>query len=381
LVYRDVFDSLAWPQLLKAWRFALRPTNLVLGGALLFSSLLVLRAIDALLTQRNQADSLARAVRNAFSFPPPRSGLAQLLTFRSGQVLQLLSERPWQMLLLLVPICVLLALFGGAIARNTAELWTQPAAKSWPITLALSIRKLGSGVAGLLGPLLVVLLLLGLVSVLGFGISVPFAGVVAGGLFVVPLLLTLVAALLLVAYCLSLPMLLAGTMFEGTDSIDVVQRSLAYAFAKPVRLALYWALLIVQGAVLVWCVGALVQLTLSLCVWAITGLANNDVASAMEHAIVRGSTLPNAAADLGLAGHAIAWWSKLAQSLPAVVGVSYACCAASLLYGTMRRVCDGQDASELFDPVVANRVQQRTQESHARDDRAREDEARSEGDA
>ncbi len=369
-VYRDLIDSLAWPQLLKAWRFALRPANLILSAALLFGSLLVLKGVDALFAARYPADSLTRALRNAFSFPPPRSGFANLLEFRAGQLLQLLAERPWQLLVLAVPLSVLLALFGGAIARTTAELWAQPAARPWPQTLALSIRKLAPSIAALLVPLVALLLMLGLVSVIGAGVGVPVAGAVAGGLFVVPIVLALLCALLLLAFVLALPMLVASVMFEGTDSIDAVQRSLAYVFAKPVRLVLYWLLLAAQGALLVTVLGMLVRGTLALCHWAMTGLVNADVASALEHALVRGQVLPTAAKDLGFGGHAIAWWSKLAQSLPAVAGLSFACCAGAMLYGTMRRVCDGQDASELFDPVLADQAAARAAASHARDDAA-----------
>lgn len=377
VVYRDVYDSLAWPQLLKAWRFALRPANLVYAAILLFASLLLVHAVDSLLrlfASNNEAAAtplLSRSIHNALSFPPPRADWLSGVEFRVGQVLQLVTDRYTALLLLSVPWILLIALFGGAIARTTALMWTQPAVKPWTVVFATSLRKLASSSAALLGPLFACGLLVGLLSLLGYLLSVPGLQLVGGALFIVPLAIALVAVLLLVALALSCVMLVPAVMIEGTDAIDAVQRCFAYVFAKPVRVVLYWALLVAQGIVLTLVVARLVHGALSLTSWAAGGLVNRDVAAALDACIVKGSPTINASFDLGTTGTMLCFWSKLAQSLPSIVGVSFAFVAGTLLYGTMRRVCDGQDPSEVFDPIAARGVEERTSLSHARDEAAK----------
>lgn len=372
---RDVVDSLAWPQLLKTWRFALRPSNMIFAAGLLTLLLLLVRGADAIVSlfeKRAPSTTLLRSIDNALTFPPPRSDWITSVTFRAEQVLQLITDKQqtFALLLLVLPASLVIALLGGAISRSTAEMWTQPSSGPWPMMLGISLRRIASSAASLLGPLVVLAMGLGLLSIVGYAFALPFVRGAAGIAFGFASILSLVMVLVLSAYVLTLPMLVPANMIEGTDAIDSVQRCLAYAFAKPVRLAAYWLVLFAQGAALVWVVGTLCGWTLKLSSWAFGGFLPEDIARAATLCILRGKS-EGSVHDLGFAAHALCFWSKLVQSVPVVAGVSYSFAAGTLLYGTMRRVCDGQDASEIFDPIAAQRVEDRTLASHASDDSAR----------
>jgi hypothetical protein len=157
--------------------------------------------------------------------------------------------------------------------------------------------------------------------------------------------------LLLAAYVFSLPMLVPAVACEGTDAIDAAQRCFAYALARPLRLALYLAVVVVQGVLLTLVIAALLNAAVQACAWVATAWADPAAREYLRDAALRtAEATSDTPGSRVLAGRLIAFWSGLPAALLAALGVSYWFSSGTVLYLAMRQVCDGQDIGELWTP-------------------------------
>ena len=125
------------------------------------------------------------------------------------------------------------ALFGGGIARLDAldtGLGRKPTA--WD-GLEFAWANIGRLVGAVLLPLVIVIFLAGLVAVVGIPFNLPVLDVVGGILYVIPMALALICAILLLGYALLAPVLLGSVAVERADAGEAIQGAWGSLFAKP----------------------------------------------------------------------------------------------------------------------------------------------------
>lgn len=219
------------------------------------------------------------------------------------------------------------------------------AARRWPSLLGIGLI-----------PCLGVSVALGCLAAFGGALlSLPYADVLGGIFYIIAILIGLIGAAIIVLTALASPMLIPAVVCEGTDALDALQRGFAYVVLRPLRL--FGSMLVLAA------IGAILAVTLSFLADRVVWLADRGATLIpIDHpreviAEARGATeTPDAtdqaepAAAPGPAARAIAFWSDAIALALGGWMVSYICCAGTLLYLTMRRVCDGQDVEELWSP-------------------------------
>ena len=175
-------------------------------------------------------------------------------------------------------------------------------------------------------------------------LRVPVLNVVSGLLFVVPLLVALLGAVLAVTAVLSFPLMPAAIAVEDCDAGDAITRAAALALARPL---LWIALLATSLVVLV--IGGLI-------VASVLGLASGTV-SAMLAAIggEAGRALASGdASDIAalfgpdrLVGMLVGFWRALLDSVLAAYLFSLACDLATRAYLMMREQIDGENPATI----------------------------------
>lgn len=371
LTLDDLTADLTWPRLLRVGRLALRPARLGLGTIYIAGCGVLLSLGNALDGDPDRSLLRAGAGRIAGSFMDFVHGLAGLHINAAANALldvfvrgPLATAREAGWALLVLPLLLVWTLItGAAICRTAATELAWSRTTSWPEAVAMAIRRWKS----LLGAVLVPLIVLWVVTA-GMGaaawalFNLPVlrtVGALAWGLF---LFGGLVIAVVALGYLLGHMMLTPAVVCEGADTIDAVQHAYAMGLGRPVRLVTYAVILAVQAVVL----GAIVAVVIGAAVLG-AQLAGHMGAGDRGDAIIDDSrsagfvlgdapTTPAATQDPGSAA-IVRVWTMAFVALGYGAAVSYWWCASTGLFLAMRRVCDGQEFSELWSPGMIDGTQ------------------------
>jgi hypothetical protein len=396
----DYIADLLWPRVLRSAAYGLRAGRLGLGFFAVVIAALLLGVGQWL-------DRLAWGARPPMGWMGGSEGMFAW-SWYVHLPWRLVSVWPLTTLvvgpLLLVAWLTLLA----AISRLTACEVSQGRFLSWWEGLAFAVARWKSILGAVLGPLVFVWLVVLGVAVLGWlGLSWPWLNIVGAVFYFVLLAAGLFAAGVLAVYLLGHNLLIPAIVCEGADAIDAVQRGFAYTLARPVRLAIYLALGVVSLIVVVGIVSAIT-------VWGIDFAARGATAfmpraavnegrvyeaqsrrsvwegtrSALEESglgIVFSLTDPFAAfqaapsrSDVArpfgvaaeptrpttprpdqsgeltrtytAAAHVVRFWTLIPLVALAGAAVSCGMSVVTVVYLAIRRVCDGQDISEIWWP-------------------------------
>jgi hypothetical protein len=389
----DFIADLLWPRVLRSAAYGLRAGRLGLG---FFA--VVIGALLLGLGQR--ADRLAWGPRPAMGWSEGSFAWAWYVHLPW----RLVSVWPLTMLvagpLLLVVWLTLLA----AISRLTACEVAQGRFLSWWEGLAFAVARWKSLLGAALGPLVFVWLLVAAIAALGWlFLSWPWVNILGAIFYFVLLASGLFAAGVLAVFLLGHNLLIPAIVCEGADAIDAVQRAFAYTLARPVRLAVYLLLGLASLVVVIGIVGAIT-------VWGIDLAARGSTAfmregtraprsvregteSALQntnagmilvptdpYAMVRAApersavarpfgvaaeparpATPRSDAGGGLtrtytaAAHLVRFWTLI--PLVALAGAAASCGVSvmTVVYLAIRRVCDGQDITEIWWPGAIER--------------------------
>jgi hypothetical protein len=363
--FEEIAGTLSWPVLLRSARLALRPARLGLATILLVL-LGLLTQLPGLWLPEDAAPSRTLAnlgslaladFREALLKLEPHDAMLALADLLVGAPLQAFRNAPWSVAAIALPALAVFGILGGAIARLAAEEHALRTRTHWTRALAMALAKPISLATVILAPALV----LGLVCVvLALAGRVLFAydylDALGGVLYGAALLAGLLVVVLSLALCLGAPMLVPAVVCEGTDAIDAVQRTLAYALARPGRLAVYVLILLLQLSLVVIALDLVLAGAQRLTASTTMALVPDERGEALR-ALATGEhrqTEPPAAVanppGTRLAGAALRFWAAVpALALGAYV-VSFWFSGGTLLYLTMRRVCDAQDPEELWQP-------------------------------
>ncbi len=416
--FHDLTRGLVWPGLLRAGGMALRPAHVGLAFFLVVLVILLSRVPDLWMSTASDGTPILnrpsvqvdRALGEAVgALREARVGAAaRKLIALPGE---LVRAHPLVMAIMLVPLAMLWGVFGGAIARSAQWQVARGERMGWTDAFGFALAKMVSLTAALAGPFLFVGVVFGLVALAGrfffarqpadwmagaivvaaaVGIAIlqgalskrvragriiaaavigvviagvlvlpqAWAGPIGGGAYGLLLIVTIGALLLLAMTVVGLPMLSASVMAEGNDAIEAVQRVWAYVVHSPLRLVAYLIVLGLQGAILVGVVGVLVLGGLEVCAHLATALAKGSGIGDLRQFAMFGER-PMAANLDGwqeTTGKLMGWWAKVAMLMVVAVIVSFVHAGGALLYLAMRRVCDGQDQTDVWDPRASTRV-------------------------
>lgn len=351
----DLTADLVWPRLLKAGPLALRPSRL--GLAFFY-----LVGLAAIVTLAGRLDGVpdGNVLLDAWSrWTAHLAGLFDACARADGPALgeavnglfietvhDLVTAHPFISIAFLPIIIIWTTLMGGAISRIAAMDFAQGVGLAWPQGMGYALGRWSSFAGAILGPLA---LIYGIALAMAVGgwilFSFPGINIIGGLLWFVFLIAGAIAAVIMLAMTFGGPMLVPAVACEGTDAIDAVQHAYSYVFAKPLRLLLYMAILALQLIAMLVVVGA--------AVWLLVHVARHGagVWVAPESAgVIRGEEgLEGAAA---IAAGFVRFWTGIPLLLGMAFAVSYFWCAATVLYLSMRRICDGQDMSEVWVDTV-----------------------------
>jgi hypothetical protein len=359
----DLTADLIWPRLLKAGSLALRPSRLGLA----FFYLIGLAAIVSLAGRLDgvEGGNVLLAAWTQWTghlvglfeacFRAQGGGVGEAVNGLFIETIHdLVSAHPLVAIIFLPLIVIWTALMGGAISRIAALDFAQGVGLSWPEGMGYALGRWSSFAGSILGPLALVY---GIALALAVGgwllFSVGGVNIVGGALWFVFLIASAIAAVIMLAMTLGGPMLVPAVACEGTDAIDAVQHAYSYVFARPLRLLVYMAILIAQFIALFVVVTA--------AIWLIVHLAQHGASvwvGADAARVIKGE--PGLEGMDKLAAGAVRFWTGIPLLLATAFAVSYFWCAATVLYLAMRRICDGQDISEVWvDTLVPGTMAQR----------------------
>ncbi len=371
LTFADLTADLIWPSLLRAGQLALRPSRI--GMALVFViGLMLLWGLSDRLDSNPNVNELEAAFRvmrldaavaGVIPDEPGRRFGDQLFNAMVAEPGVFLMKNPWAALIALPLIALWTALAGGAICRSAACDVGQAVGIDWPQAVGFALSRWRSLLLSLIGPLLIVWGICFAMAVAGWVLfSLPVLNLLGGlawGLF---LLGGGVCAIVMMAFVVGWPLMVPSVACEGTDAVDALQHAYSFVFARPLRLAVYLAILLMQFALL----GGVVMVVCWLSVHIAQACGLQWSGWRGEHVL---GTLPLHAAltaQQDLAGTQrpahwlVTFWTLLpAVGLPLAFVVSYIWSSSTVLYLAMRRLVDGQDMHEIWMPGMVEGTQAR----------------------
>jgi hypothetical protein len=379
LTLEDLTHDLVWPQLLRAGQLALRPSRL--GMAMVFVIGLLLLGS---LANRKDGDFKPNVIQNTVtkvvldvnmmrqgaapvgeeSGTGARLGRMIFAIFASTPAFLARTE-PWVFFLVLPLMGAWTAICGGAISRSVACEFAQGVGLEWPRAAGFSLSRWMAMVGALLGPPVIAWVIMLAMAAAG---AVLFRAPVVGllGALLWPLMLVggLVAAVMLGAYLVGWPMLVPSVACEGTDAVDAIQHAYSFVFARPLRLAVYLGILIVQMLVLGAVVGAVFWLAVEVaqrCGMEWSGVRGADALGWLPGHRHGAATEKS---DWPAIRFVVTLWTFVPLLVPVAFIVSFVWSGSTILYLAMRKVVDGQDMHEIWMPgmVAGTMAEASTQE-------------------
>lgn len=362
LTLSDLTGDLVWPRLLRAGQLALRPSRLGVAFFYLIGLVAIVQLADWL-DGENRNVLMSAWARWQEHFHALLDACLRLSSADAAQAVNgMFISVVWEnvrdhpaIAIPFIPIVLLwTTVMGGAISRMAAMDFAQGVGLSWPEGVGYALGRWASFAGSVMGPLA---LLYGLAAIMAIGgwalFSVPGLNILGGLLWFGFLLIAAIGAIIMLAMTLGGPMLVPGVACEGTDAIDAVQHAYSYVFARPLRLLVYMAILLVQF-LLLW-------LVVSGAVWLITHFAQHAASVFTGEAtdrVIAGQ--PDLGGTQAVASGFVRFWTAVPAMLGAAFIISYFWCAATVLYLCMRRICDGQDISEVWvDTIVPGTAAER----------------------
>ncbi|MFI4896838.1 MAG: hypothetical protein ACIARR_03325 [Phycisphaerales bacterium JB059] len=383
----DLTSGLLWPNLLRATPLSLRTGRIALGlGAWVL--ILLLGNLNTLWSDKPAfIDALHGMIQRPLGWMGASATALDARGFVAGAIAlgdvprALVETYPVSTFALGLPMIAIWVRLGGAISRSAAEEFCLDRVTPWNEAMRFSLRKWVALFAAVVAPLAVVAVLALLLAVVGLVFAVPVAHLLPAVLYPLFLLLGALAVMITLLWVIGHPMLVPGVACEGTDAFDAVQRAFAYVLARPMRLVLYGALLIVQGVIIFGLASGVIAGAAGFTATtsgAFIGDTPREILTPVpdtDPVSQRSSDAPritragfaqqtdeatteesDAEASGPIATHGwsrriVNFWTGALELLLGAFFVSYFFTASTILYLLLRRLCDGQDVAELWMPA------------------------------
>lgn len=389
----DLTADLLWPRLLRAPVMALVPARLIICFFLIVFATVVLSLcnwIETSLNWRGGDEAIQRfefvcgQIAAAFHTWNPSVAAPRFIEGMTELPLAALNAHPVGSTLGTLSILIAWCIAFGAVARSAACEVAGVRLPAWPEIIGFAVNKWASLVGAVVLPLVLVAAVTLGIAAAGLILRVPILNLVGCVLFFLLLIAGVACIFLLGVYMLGYWMLIPAIASEGSDGVDAVQRAYAYVIGKPSRLILYLAILLVQGLIVASIIMALFGAAVSFTTRAASQWAGPDARTMLtqahagavagdkaEEAVVQAAAVEQMDREGYAEIHADdkykldrnfsfgwgAWWIRFWMYIPLSLGsafvLSYIMCGSTLLYLLMRRVHDGQDVAEIWQPRVA----------------------------
>ena len=356
----DLTDDLLWPKLFQAPALALAPSRILTGSICVFLLATIVQVLFSfapdgttqapntgffpqLVAISDRLDLIIQSlVESIFSLDP--IALTQSIWLAVLTIRDMIMHSPMISLLIGVPMITILAIAGGTISRSTAIEFAQGRYAPRDDTLHFTLKRTRQFVGALVGPLVLCALLFLIIALDGLLLSTPIIDIVGALLYSVGLAMGILATILLCLHVLALPLIIPALAIEGTDAFDAIQRSYAYVINKPLRYIAYGAILLILGVISTGIFTLIAQGSVAMTDWAAQLIANPSTAQAL-----------NGQGDLGATKNItfsiISVWKAFIEIAVSGYIISLFFTSSSLLYLFVRRICDGQDTSEIWDGI------------------------------
>jgi hypothetical protein len=362
ITLEDLTADLIWPRLLRSASLALGPSRMGIAFFAVILLALVGRFTAAIANWRGEG---TEELTSPWQLPVSmlltlfnsvvRLDASEIGTSLYGLFVWMpavsLAEFPVSFIVGVILGLLIIAVAGGAICRMAACEFSLGLSVGWPQGLGFAIGRLGTLVAALLGPLVVVWVIALLIALGGLIFRVPYLNVAGGLLYGIALVLAFLGSLVMIAFLVGKPLLIPAVACEGADAIDSIQRAYAYVYGRPLRLAWYAAVLVLQAIIVIF-----IARTIAWCLTQFTGHAAGSLAGEAGNNLLMALDSPDTetAQKFGSGGAAavslLRLWMIVVWGLVAAYALSFYFCASTLLYLALRRVSDGQDMHELWLP-------------------------------
>jgi hypothetical protein len=249
----------------------------------------------------------------------------------------------------------LIALAGGALTRMTAvEL---ASGDKMRLNEAIDFAARGSRrlVLSLILPLLIAAALCAILVLAGWLLMLPGIDLLGGILYGIALLIGFGVVFLLVGYGVGFSLLVPAVACENCDAADAQQRAYAYVLSRPLHLAGY-AIVAMAGLALGFVVVSLFAGTVLNVTGGLVGAWTGNPAMAAAQGFSPPFDLtPDPATipfrwDTKWSSGLVSFWQTIVIGLVAAYVFSYYFAASACVYLLMRRACDGQETTEIWQP-------------------------------
>lgn len=351
VLLEDLTAGLIWPTLLKAPSMAFSPSRWLLGIMAAFL-LIVVGALHTWILAPQPPQLPAGATDTYLGFEPVLYAMMSMnpgymlgtLTNAVQHHMMLISQDPWTSAALFVPVLLVLGVFGFAITRSASIEYAHGRQTDAVGALSAALRSIRQIALTTLGPLALCAVLAGLVTLIGLTLGLPVFNIVGSVLYLLGVILSVLIVCVLTLHIATLPISVSALSIEGTDGFDALQRSYAYLIARPIRLTIYAIILLVVGTLITTIVGTLAGWSIELADWLVSSLSNDAGRRVLTGAEDMSATEP-------FANRVIVLIRSSLELIVAGYAISVLFCSTTLGYLCIRRVCDGQDINEVWDPA------------------------------
>lgn len=249
---------------------------------------------------------------------------------------------------------VVWSLCGGAITRQAASRFTQRRSLPLGETLRYSRSFFLSYFSAPLLPFVAIGTLFVLNRLIGLFALIPGDNnVVIGVLWFIPLILSLLMAI--VIFCISLcwPLMFPAISVQGSDAFDGMSRAYGYLTGQPWQMAWYVVVALVFGVVMIALVQLIMMLTIYLSIWSAAWLWQDEMRRALEQQIPlifggSGSThfpfMPTSGQEI------MHFWMEAMSWLFMAFVYSYFWSVTTIIYFLLRRSSDGIEMTDMYFP-------------------------------
>ncbi len=347
----DLTGGLVWTLIVRAPAMALAPARLVLGAIGCFV-LALWNSVFTLIFETDQGaprvsfrELVTDILTGVLSLDP--ASIVETILVNIGRTIVWINAEPLKAAALYLPSILIASIAVHAIARSAAIEHATGRQTDTVDALTQSLRAVRQIALASLGPFVPVTILALLILAIGFTLGIPILDLLGGLLYGLALVFALLAVLICTLHTVCLPMTVSALAIEGTDGFDAVQRSFAYAASRPLRYALYMLLALTLASICLSIAAAIAGSAINLADM-LASAATNDAGRRLLAPITETGDL---GATAPAARSIVEFWRALLMLLLSGYALSLVACLASMLYLCMRRVCDGQDTAEIWDPA------------------------------
>jgi hypothetical protein len=359
----DLVDELIWPKVLRAPALACSPNRLISGCVGVFLISLILNLYSWLRSPHNSSDEQAETSELAQAAESATPSVTQLIESFMDAIVRLdliqlaqtvidtvmvlrynALHNTWQTLILGILFATVYALVGGSISRSAAFEFAQGRYASREETIHFTLSRARQYFGAIVGPFFFAAILFLIIAIGGLLLSFPIVDLLGSVLYAFGLALGIIATVVLLLHVVALPLIIPALSVEGTDGFDAIQRSYAYVIGRPLRYFSYVLLLSILGFIAATVCAMLANVSQEMT----DSAANLFFSHAAESALTGEGDL---GATKSLAHGIIEAFRGVLAIIVAGYIASLFFTSSTMLYLAIRRICDGQGITEIWEPV------------------------------